>query len=109
VIQRDGAARIAGGLPGRHRRRILHFQLSLADENSQQRIVDRLGRGPAVHRRVDAEAFGIALRDHAPAVDDDDRVSASHRLAIRLVEGPVERHPQAGLRRRDGLWSRNVG
>ncbi len=109
LIQRDGAARIAGGLPGRHGRRLLHVQLSLADENSQQRVVDRLGRGPAVYRRVDAEALGIAFRHHAPVVDDDDRVGASHGLAIRLGKGPVERRLQAGLGRRDDLRSRDVG
>ena len=95
VIRRDGAARIAGSLPGRHRRRVVHLQFALADENAEQRVVDRLGRGPAVHRRVHAEAVGVALRHHAPVVHDDDRVGALGR-AGRPARRRPRRAPPSG-------------
>ncbi len=60
-------------------------------------------------RRVDAEASGITFGHHAPVVDDDDRVGASHGLAIRLGKGAVERRLQACLVRRDDLRPRDVG
>jgi hypothetical protein len=62
-----------------------------------------------VDGRLDAEAVGIPLRHDAPVTNDDDRVSPSQGLAVRLREGPVERRLQACLGRRDDLGSRDVG
>ncbi len=73
MLHLDRAARVTLAVPFRHGRAVIDAQLPLVHEDGNERRSDALSLRPANLRRVLFEAFGVALSDDLPFVNDDER------------------------------------
>ena len=94
-IQRQLAARIAGGAPLGHVGRGVDVQLAVQNQHPRQGLGHALGHGPGRIARLRAIAVGVALQDQLAALDDDQGVG--------LAQG-LRRGFQKRIRQQLGQW-----